>query len=235
MSKKRFKYLGRFTFEFIIIFISVILAFSLSNWKQNKDEQISQRKILFEIGNGLNIDKKDFEANIESYNTSFHSIKTFRNWINGTEISPDSIGLYYLVLFRSFSPIINKTGYESLKNTNLKTIKNDSLRTQIIELYEYHYKIIELLENEAEEFQDFKNYFKRFNSILLQYMVFDDKGNLTELLPARNIEKEKKNEILSYLWRMELERNFKLFRYDGVLEHLNLVKTSIEKELENDR
>src|SRR5699024_12624330 len=86
--------------------------------------------------------------------------------------------------------------------------------------------------NETKEFQNFKNFYKRFNSILLPYMVFDDKGNLTELLPAQNIEKEKKNEILSYLWRMELERNFKLYRYDGILEHLNKVKSDIERSEE---
>src|SRR5699024_11596755 len=100
--------------------------------------------------NGLNIDEKDFKGNIEAYNTSINGIKTFRNWIKGAAISQDSIGLYYLVLFRNFSPIINKTGYESLKNANLKTIENDSLRTQIIEIYDYQYKLIYYLEINAE-------------------------------------------------------------------------------------
>lgn len=208
------------------------MAFSLTNWRENKNEQISQNKILAEIKNGLSIDKKDFEANINGYKTSVRGIEIFRNWANGNVINQDSIGLYYISIFRNFSPIINKTGYESLKNTNLKIIENDSLRTEIIELYEYHYKIIELLEN-ADEFQDFKNYFSDFNSILLPYLVFDDRGNLVEILAAKDLSKEDKNKILSYLWRMEIAKNFKLLRYDGVLKHLHKVESDIEKELKN--
>lgn len=235
MRKARLRYFGKLSFEFILIFISVLLAFSLSNWRQNKDEQISQSKILSEIKNGLKADEIDFSANIQAYNTSIKSIKTFRNWTIGEEIKQDSIGLHYLILFRSFSPIMNKSGYESLKNSNLKIIKNDSLRSQVIELYEYHYKIIELLENEAEEFQDFKNFYKRFNSILLPYMNFDERGNLITLRSAKNLSDIQKNELLSYLWRMELARNFKLHRYNGVMENLKKVEKNIETEQKGDR
>jgi len=103
----------------------------------------------------------------------------FKDLLNGKEVSQDSIGLYYTALFRDYIPIINKSAYESLKANNLKTVTNDSLRLQIIELYDYYYSIIEALEYSVPEMQSFDNYFSEVNKMLTPYMEFDkETGNL---------------------------------------------------------
>jgi hypothetical protein len=63
----------------------------------------------------------------------------FRDLIKNKPISQDSIEIFYISLFRDYTPLINRSGYESLKESGLKTITNDSLRLQIITLYDYYY------------------------------------------------------------------------------------------------
>lgn len=219
--------------EFALIFISVILAFALTEWSSNRGEKISESKILSEIKNGINSDYKDFESNLKMHKISKTGVKELRKWANNKEVNNDSISLYYYLAFRNYSPIINKTGYESLQGSNLKTISNDSLRFQIIKLYDYHYNIIEQLENHNEEMQDFKTYFASTNKILTPYMNFDEKGNLKNLQKP-NLNEDQKKELLSYLWRMEITKMFKILRYEQVLKEIKNLDKSLNSELKND-
>ena len=235
MSKEKLlNILKKYSTEFALIFISVILAFALTEWSSNRGEKISENKILSEIKNGINSDYKDFESNLKMHKISKAGVRELRKWANNKEVNNDSIPVYYYLVFRNYSPIINKTGYESLKETNLKTISNDSLRFQIIKLYDYHYNIIEQLENHNEEMQDFKTYFASTNKILTPYMNFDEKGNLKNLQKANLSEVEKK-ELLSYLWRLELTKMFKILRYEQVLTEIKNLDESLNTDLKNDR
>jgi len=231
MSKQTvFNTIKKYTSEFFLIFISVVLAFALSEWSSNKGEKVSEDKLLLEIKNGIQTDYADFESNKNMHQISNYGVKTLRKWANQESINQDSLGLYYFVIFRNYSPIINKTGYESLKIANLKTITDDSLRFQIIKLYEYHYNIIEQLENHNEEMQDFKNYFALTNKLISKYLVFGENGKLQQLKPS-TLSADDKNELLSYLWRMELTKKFKIQRYGEVMSQINQLNTAIDKEI----
>jgi hypothetical protein len=218
--------------EFALIFISVLLAFGLTEWSTTQGEKLSESKILSEIKNGIETDSEDFESNLKMHKISMSAVRAFRNWANNLPLTQDSLRLQYFLLYRNYSPIINKTGYESLKETSLKVITNDSLRFQIIKLYEYYYNILDQLDNKNEEMQDFKVYFSSINKILTPYMIFDVKGNLTGFKKATLAGMEKK-ELLSYLWRMELTKSFKIKRYDEVINEIAKLNHSITNELKN--
>jgi hypothetical protein len=225
---------GKYFLEFVLIFISVVLAFALTEWSSKQGEKVSETKILLEIKNGINSDSKDFESNLKMHKLSNNGVRMLRNWAINETINQDSLRFYYYIVYRNYSPIINKTGYESLKETNLKIISNDSLRFQIIKLYEYYYNILEQLENKNEEMQDFKTYFNPINKILTPYMIFDEKGNLKAFEKA-DLSVNQKNELLSYLWRMELTKNFKIKRYSEIINEIVHLNESITNELKNDR
>lgn len=227
MQKLKWK---KYIFEFLSIFIAVISAFALTNWNDHKNSRNSEQKILTEIKNGIGIDKQDFEGNIYGHNLSLRAIYKFRELLKGKEISQDSIGVLYISLFRDYTPVINRTGYESLKETGLKTITNDSLRFQIISLYDYYYGIIDILDN-VTEMQSFENYFASVNSLLHPYMKFDDTGNLLEITNPEELSRSERKEILSYLWRLENNRKYKLGKYQSIIEIMDNVKTDIENEI----
>jgi len=58
----------------------------------------------------------------------------------------EHVGQYYVSLPRYFFAVQNAFGYESQKSKGLDTIQNDSLRTAIISLNEYDFKIIKHFE-----------------------------------------------------------------------------------------
>jgi len=228
MKNKKWK---KYAFEFLSIFIAVVSGFALTNWNDNRISKHSERKILSEISNSIKIDTRDFENNINGNKLSLRADTVFRGLINGEHISQDSIALYYTLLFRDYIPIVNKSAYESLKANNLKTVTNDSLRIQIISLYDYYYSIIEKLEYEVPEMKSYKNYFSRINSLFHPFMKFNHTGDLIQFIELDKLEINEKKEILSYLWRIRNNRNFKLARYDLIIKEMKKVESTIEKQL----
>ena len=229
MKKTKWK---KYILEFLSIFIAVISAFALTNWNDNRNSKDSEQKILTEITNGIGIDTQDFELNIVGHNLSLKANHAFRALLKGKTMPRDSVEKLYISLFRDYSPVINRSGYESLKEAGLKTITNDSLRFQIIELYDYHYGIIKILD-EVSEMESFENYFASINTLLHPYMEFDSEGNLTHIESPENLSDANRKEILSYLWRLQNNRTYKVAKYKSILKVMEHVKSNIEDEIVN--
>ncbi|MCV9389058.1 hypothetical protein [Reichenbachiella ulvae] len=220
----------KYAIEFLSVFVAVISAFALSNWNDNRNSEHSELKILTEIKNGIGFDLKDFNSNVGGHKLSLRAIDVFRDLIIGDTVNQDSIGLYYTTLFRDYTPVINRSGYESLKEAGLKTISNDSLRFEIISLYDYYYGIIEILDK-VFEMQSFENYFAAVNELLHPYMEFNEAGELILITNPEALTESEKKEILSYLWRLENNRKMKLSRYKLILSEMEKVKERVEDEI----
>lgn len=231
---KKMKWFGSYSIQFVLIFISVLLAFMLSEWSSDREERISELKILTEINNSLDRDLYDIESNIEGYKYSMRSAEVIENWLSKKPIPQDSINLYYQILFRNYTPIINRSAYESLKATSIKIISNDSLRLEIISVYDYYYRILEKLEDEIYEMQDYRNHIEITNEIITPYMEFDENLELIQLRPANNLSYQDQNTIKRCLWKTEQNREFKLREYTFVSEKIKALQVQIEKELEEE-
>src|SRR5690606_37306824 len=131
--------------EFLSVFVAVISAFALNNWNDNRRNANSENKILTEISNGLHKDLADIDTNIKGHEWGITSCNYFRNIFTGKEVDHDSLMIYYQTLTRDFINLQNRAGYETLKSKGLELIKNDSLRRDIISLYEYDYTILRKL------------------------------------------------------------------------------------------
>lgn len=148
-----------YLFEFLSIFVGVSLAFAMSNWGENRRDAIAETKILVEIKNGLKLDLFDVEQNIKGHEKGIETCNYFRKLIEDPNTPQDSAAFQYFYLLRDFISIQNKSGYESLKSKGLGLVKNDSLRLEIISLYDFYYEIIEKLEENYDEMQFNKNYY----------------------------------------------------------------------------
>ena len=81
--------------------------------------------------------------------------------------------------------------------------------------------------------QSFENYFASVNSLLHPYMEFDNNGNLTQITEPKRLNKTQQKEILSYLWRLENNRKYKLEKYKSIIQVMEKVKSNIENEIKN--
>ncbi len=218
-------------FEFLSIFIAVISAFALNNWNNNRRDRNSENKILTEIANGLEKDLVDLKLNMSGHKDGLVACNYFRTLFSGQKINSDSILFNYFNLTRDYISIQNVAGYESLKSKGLELIKNDSLRLQIISLYEYDYNTLRKLEEDYSEMQFHQNYFREINDELAPIFQFDSKQRITGVSSPVNFEENQKKKVLLYLWKIEVNRNFILQYYSEIEKKIDQVHENILNEI----
>lgn len=159
------------------------------------------------------------------------SCEFWRSIINGESRNLDSLSQYYLALTRDFTSIQNTSGYETLKSKGFELIDNDLLRAKIISLYEYDYQTLRKLEEEYYELQFQENYYREINNAIAPNFVFDSKGKINSLRLPVWLSKSEKNIILSYLWKIQVNRRFVMKSYDEVKIKIKELQKEIELEL----
>ncbi len=227
------KYIGKYGFEFLSIFVAVVSAFALNSWKEGRNDFQAEQKILLEIRNGLRKDTLDIRGNIEGHKQGIESIRFFRRCItldNLDSIKQDSLSMYYLGLTRDFIAVLNTSGFEALKSKGLEIISDDSLRAKIIDLYEFDYKILKEMEEDYDEMNFHANYFPTLNAILVQYLVFDNKGNLVGLNTKPKISESDRKIVQSLFLKMQLNRMYMIYYYNGVLDKIRKLDRLIKGE-----
>lgn len=221
----------KYGFEFLSIFVAVVLAFALDNWNENRKEAYTENKILAEIANGLKKDIDDLKINQLGHRQGISACNYFRKALAGQEIRDDSLMPHYFNLTRDFISIQNVAGYETLKSKGLELLENDSLRLQIISLYEYEYNTLRKLEEEYSELQFQENYFEEINQELAPNFQFDANQKVTGMNKPLKIIDKKKKILLLYLWKIQVNRNFMLSYYAGVEKKINQLHKDILAEL----
>lgn len=230
MSPSRITALRKYGFEFLTIFIGVFAAFALSSWYDGRRDSHAEVKILAEIQNGLRQDTVDLHLNRMGHRQGIAATNYFTRLVSGQELPTDSLNQHYFNLLRTFFSQQNVSGYESLKSKGLETIQNDSLRKEIIALYENNYTSLRKLEEDYEEVQFFKNYNYDFNHILAPHFQFLPSGQTIIQYPLK-LSTSEKNVLLLHLWRIRVNRLFVLGYYDEILEKIEKVEKDITQEL----
>lgn len=230
MNMKNWK---NYSFEFLSIFTAVILAFALNNWNDNRRNSNAKNKILTEIYNGLNKDLEDFRMNESGHKLGIKSIVYFKNILSQKLESNDSVMIYYLNLTRDFISIQNTSGYEALKSKGLELIENDSLRAKIIYLYEFDYSILKKLEEDYYESQFQENYFEKINQIIAVNFIIDKNKNIIGINTPLKVSEREEKILLTYLWKIQVNRNFSLSCYSDVIIKTERIRNEIRKEIKH--
>ena len=219
-------------FEFLSIFIAITAAFALDNWNENRRDAQAASKILAEISNGLEKDIEDIRINKKGHEEGMRSCAFWRRVFQGELVNTDSLPMHYSNLTRDFISIQNVSGYETLKSKGLELIDDDSLRFEIITVYEYDYNILKKFEEEYNEMQYQENYFIEFNNRIGPNILFDGNGNMAGMKLPLNLPEAEKNLLLSYLWKVQMNRYFILGYYNQTEEKVVQLREKIEKYIE---
>ena len=222
----------KYVMEFISIFIAVISAFALTNWNENRREEEAATKILLEISNGLQKDLEDVRINVYGHKEGIKACQFWRAVLSNQEVNYDSLYEHYINLTRDFFSVQNNSGYETLKSRGLELLKNDSLRFDIISLYEYDYKSLKTMEEDYYEMQFQENYFKELNDIIAPNFEFDSIGNIASIQQPLRISQKETKLILTYLWKIQVNRNFILKYYGSMEEKIQKIDQNINMQIE---
>lgn len=221
-----------YAFEFLSIFIAVVSAFALTNWDDRRRDRHTEVKILTEIRNGLDKDISDIQLNLDGHQYGIKACNYMRRLTTGLEAPPDSFAFHYFNLTRDYISIQNNSGYESLKSNGLGTIRNDSLRLKIIGVYEYDFTNLKKLEEEYKEMQYHTSYYQAINEILSPNFVFSDQGEISIQAPLQ-ISQANRKALLSYLWKIQVNRDFVLKFYGDIEDRIQLLVDTINEEIQH--
>lgn len=203
----------------------------LSTWNDNRRDDNTEIKILSEISNGLKKDLEDIHLNIKGHKYGIYACNYWRGVVNNDAFDIDSIQQHYFNLTRDFVSIQNVSGYETLKSKGLEIIKNDSLRFEIISLYEYDFSTLKKFEEEYDEMQFQDSYYKEINNLISPYFNFNKIGNIDSITLPINLNKNQKNTFLSYLWKIQINRRFILSYYADIEKKVEKSIQNIDNEL----
>ena len=216
MENKTGRYFKYAIGEIVLVVIGILIALQINTWNENKKTTEIENKILIEISNGLEKDLIDVGINKNGHILGLNAIRYWTKIINNEKVNIDSIQIQYHRLLRNFVSVQNTSGYESLKSRGLEIVKNDSLRLEIISLYEENYNIIKNIEEEYHENKFYKNYYKEINSLISSNFIYDNKGNLESFELPLSLSQENKKEFLSYLMKIKSGREFTISIYDNL-------------------
>lgn len=137
--------------EIFVLIIGIVGAFQLENYGQEK----ARRKVEIEILKGckteLMADLKDLELNISELTQSMQSIDIVLTALDKNPSYHDSLAYHFNYTFLPIHWVYSTSTFETLRSKGLDIIRNDSIRYQLITLYDSQYKLF--LQAEAEELE----------------------------------------------------------------------------------
>jgi len=154
MKNKTGKYLKYAIGEIILVVIGILIALSINNWNEFNKERKLEQKVLTELLTSLE----------HNYNQMVSDSTHRSNWNKSSDVIINHLeqhGAYSDTLNKHFQEArkpgtnlsLSYAGYEGLKNVGYNIITSDTLRKNIVELFELTQKA--LLE-EMEYFESFQ-------------------------------------------------------------------------------
>lgn len=220
-----------FVIEFLSTFIAVFLAFWLNNWQEDRSDRNAERDIMEDLYFGMSESSYMMAYNLDKHTEAKSFCGVFRDLVNNKPINQDSIGEYYCMLFEGLIFEVNESGFQGLMSQGLDIVQNDSLRRKISFAYNFYLEMITEMEESEDDNQFYKNYFPQINNMLLKYMEFDEKGKLIQIKQPINLSFQEKQELYSYLWRIEKNRSERIDTYEYYINVYETLRSSVKDEI----
>lgn len=157
IKENRFsKYLLYAIGEIVLVVIGILIALQINNWNTLENTARTEIEILKMMNKNLNADLRDMKGNLRFYKTRRNAAEEVLSSLSNPEYDNDSISFFYANLGLHPYFIETTSAYENLKSIGFEIIKNDSLKENIMFVYDKRYQWIENLESGHSDFHDTK-------------------------------------------------------------------------------
>jgi len=232
------KYLLYAIGEIILVVIGILIALQINNWNQTRLDRSFEVTMLSEIKSSLESDLnyyEDFKSRVERKSQGIQELLTM---IASNKTFPDTVLLasYNKMTFGNLFDY-NKGGYESIKSVGLDKISNDSLRRELILIYEVDLPSIKSFYDLKEVFVANKDYTLQLHNSLWKRVQIQlpDKSYKIVSRPISNEMFLKQPELIDRIKIAQDNLSYIKFR----MPHFeNIIKRGVvlvNKELENQK
>ena len=144
-----FKYLKYAVGEIILVVLGILIALQINNWNEDRINRDRETKILKEIREDLLQTENKFQETIINMQETIEGKKAIIKTIDEDLIWNDTLQDHLNKFWELKPEYITTTSYETLKGWGMSNIENDSLRKDIIEVFESGVEYCDLL-NESQ-------------------------------------------------------------------------------------
>ena len=220
-----------FLYDVFKTFLAVFLAFWVNEWKNDRQLQFSERTALQEIKKELSLDLRDIRENIQGHREGVRAVRYFFNLLQGKPEAEDSLFLRYNFLHREFISIQHSAAYESVKAQGLHLIRDDSLRNELVNLFDFTFESIEKIEEDYDAHDFVKLYYHPMTNVLAPFMAVEPSGALKFRRPISEMPEKDKQLMLLWLQRLHVDRNFMISAYKEAEQHVLKLQAHIDQYL----
>ena len=217
---------AEYLLEIIVITVGILGAYSLNNWNEGRKSLKLETEMLREIKVGLESDLEDIELNLSIQRGVLKSQDIIIDWLESDQPYDDSLSIHFGRSNSTSVFLSNEGAYETLKQLGIRLITNDSLRDQILKVYDV-------------DFQNYQVHLDAYNDMFTNMYQFINANHFS----TWNMESMKPMDMAkirfdnTYGYNFNLLRNFNQYYTDQkIVEAQKSAKKTIkmiEAELNN--
>ena len=134
--------------EIVLVVIGILIALQINNWNENRVRSNEETHILKAIKIGLEADLSDLKFNEKSIQSSIASANMVIYSLEHNMPYEDSIPYHIGHMMFPVMFVHSTSAFETLKSKGINLIKNDTLRDEIVNVYDSQYSFF--LKNESQ-------------------------------------------------------------------------------------
>ncbi|WP_421874453.1 DUF6090 family protein [Marinoscillum sp.] len=132
--------------EGVVIVASILGAIALENWNEHRKERAKEQEYLTELQADLITDLEDITYNLDFTIDKKKSNDKIIEFINNREEITDSIQYHLANLLVPVHFLSNTQAFEAIQKAGIDIIQNDSLRREMVNLYDFYEKHLQYFE-----------------------------------------------------------------------------------------
>ena len=215
--------------EIILVVIGILIALSINNWNENRKLQHEELKLLFDIKTNLEVTLANFINDTIGNHKDLVNYQKIETYIKNDLPYNEELDVSFGTLTFWFNPTITTSAFNTLQTKGLDIIKNESLKKDIVNIYEVELKNLtedydksEWILNQTVSTPFISKHIRRLHNESLFLARPNDFNGLKQNDEFKN--------ILSMIIRQR-KRGFQI--YKTAMEVMQRLITDIDKELQS--
>lgn len=142
--------------EIVLVVIGILIALQINNWNEERKDRKLELQLLKSFERSLEKDLSDMDSNIQTHQNGIRAANTILKIFE--EPGPRNIDSVSVLMSKVVMPtlfVYSTSAFETLKSKGVTLISNDSLRDQIIEVYDSRYRFF--INNEKIHYDNLEN------------------------------------------------------------------------------
>jgi hypothetical protein len=142
---KTTKYLKYAIGEIVLVVIGILIALQINNWNEDRKERIVEKDVLNDILTSLEQNNNVIHESLAMLDDFDRSSDIVLEALSQKKPYSDTLAKHFLSATRTAGLLfpLSSAGYESLKNEGFNIILSDSLKDQIMDLFEVSIKTVQ--------------------------------------------------------------------------------------------